>query len=144
MELFSLQSLFLSLLSIAIYLLIIHLHNHSRSKLPNIYQRRKVRSYPLVGHLVAYLKNRHRFLDWSTEILAAHSTHAVTYKRPGLVQGVITANPINVEYVLKTNFENYTKGALFTSLLRDFLGTGIFNADGELWEAKSGGFTAKN
>ncbi|KAL5545890.1 hypothetical protein UlMin_005577 [Ulmus minor] len=45
----------------------------------------------------------------------------------------ITANPKNVEYMLKTRFENYPKGKAFSTILGDFLGQGIFNVDGDLW-----------
>lgn len=43
---------------------------------------------------------------------------------------------MNVEHMLKTNFENYPKGERFIELLEDFLGKGIFNADGELWKVQ--------
>jgi cytochrome P450 len=43
---------------------------------------------------------------------------------------------LNVEYILKTNFENYPKGDRFINLLEDFLGRGIFNSDGELWRVQ--------
>lgn len=46
----------------------------------------------------------------------------------------ITANPDNVEYMLKTRFENFPKGKPFSAILGDFLGQGIFNVDGELWK----------
>ncbi|KAF5203934.1 Cytochrome p450 [Thalictrum thalictroides] len=36
--------------------------------------------------------------------------------------------------MLKTNFENYPKGDRFIILLKDFLGQGIFNSDGDLWK----------
>lgn len=36
--------------------------------------------------------------------------------------------------MLKSNFVNYPKGIRFRALLQDFLGTGIFNTDGELWK----------
>ncbi|XP_006661101.1 cytochrome P450 94C1-like [Oryza brachyantha] len=39
----------------------------------------------------------------------------------------ITANPANVEYMLKTRFDNFPKGKPFTALL------GIFNVDGDMW-----------
>lgn len=45
----------------------------------------------------------------------------------------MTANPENVEHVLKTRFSNYPKGKAFTEILGDFLGCGIFNVDGEMW-----------
>ncbi|XP_031284987.1 cytochrome P450 94A1-like [Pistacia vera] len=59
-----------------------------------------------------------------------------TLFRPGKVRGVVTANPLNVEHILKTNFENYPKGYRFIRLLEDFLGRGIFNSDGELWKVQ--------
>lgn len=45
----------------------------------------------------------------------------------------ITANPDNVEYMLKTRFENFPKGKPFSTILGDFLGRGIFNVDGDHW-----------
>nr|GEX06286.1 cytochrome P450 94A1-like [Tanacetum cinerariifolium] len=38
--------------------------------------------------------------------------------------------------MIKTNFENYPKGTRFISILEDFLGRGIFNAEGESWRAQ--------
>ncbi|KAH6817624.1 cytochrome P450 [Perilla frutescens var. frutescens] len=89
--------------------------------------------YPLVGTLPDFILNRHRFFDWNTEILAGCPTNTSVFRRPGKVHGVITANPQVVEHMLKSNFDNYPKGARFNSLLQDFLGAGIFNVDGELW-----------
>ena len=48
----------------------------------------------------------------------------------------MTANPTNVEYILKTNFNNFPKGKPFTEILGDLLGCGIFNVDGELWSSQ--------
>lgn len=45
----------------------------------------------------------------------------------------MTANPANVEFMLKTKFDSFPKGERFISLLEDFLGRGIFNSDGEMW-----------
>jgi cytochrome P450 len=50
-----------------------------------------------------------------------------------VLRNTITANPDNVEYMLKTRFENYPKGKSFSVILGDFLGRGIFNVDGDLW-----------
>ncbi|KAI3463952.1 hypothetical protein Pfo_020615, partial [Paulownia fortunei] len=47
---------------------------------------------------------------------------------------IITANAANVQHILKSQFHNYHKGDFFTSTLRDFLGDGIFNSDGENWK----------
>ncbi|KAI3801702.1 hypothetical protein L1987_29814 [Smallanthus sonchifolius] len=38
--------------------------------------------------------------------------------------------------MIKTNFENYPKGARFIYLLQELLGRGIFNAEGESWRAQ--------
>uniref|UniRef100_A0A0E0BCH8 Uncharacterized protein n=1 Tax=Oryza glumipatula TaxID=40148 RepID=A0A0E0BCH8_9ORYZ len=69
-------------------------------------------------------------------------THTMSFKALGLTGGVITANPANVEYTLKTNFGNYPKGELAVSMLVDFLGHGIFNSDGEqwLWQQKAASY----
>ncbi|XP_031104069.1 cytochrome P450 94B3 [Ipomoea triloba] len=92
--------------------------------------------YPLVGALPGFIKNRHRFLDWSTDVLAACPTNTAVFRRPGKVHGVMTANPLNVEHMLKANFQNYPKGDRFISLLQDFLGAGIFNSDGDQWRTQ--------
>uniref|UniRef100_J3NBE5 Cytochrome P450 n=1 Tax=Oryza brachyantha TaxID=4533 RepID=J3NBE5_ORYBR len=39
----------------------------------------------------------------------------------------------NVEYMLKTCFDNFPKGKPFAALLGDLLGNGIFNVDGGAW-----------
>nr|GEV65401.1 cytochrome P450 704C1-like [Tanacetum cinerariifolium] len=41
--------------------------------------------------------------------------------------------PVNVEYILKTNFANYTKGKYNIGILKDLLGDGIFAVDGDKW-----------
>ncbi|KAM7529949.1 hypothetical protein LguiB_033359 [Lonicera macranthoides] len=92
--------------------------------------------YPIVGTLPEFLLNRHRFLDWTTEILSRTPTNTAVFHRPGKIHGIITANPLNVEHMLKTNFENYPKGPRFIELLEDFLGRGIFNSDGYLWKVQ--------
>ncbi|KAL5709385.1 hypothetical protein ACHQM5_020082 [Ranunculus cassubicifolius] len=67
------------------------------------------RSYPIVGSAFALLRNREKFNQWFTYILG---------------------NSPNQTYVIH--------GALgrsfFSSTLTDFIGTGIFNSDGETWK----------
>ncbi|KAH7353040.1 hypothetical protein KP509_19G076400 [Ceratopteris richardii] len=48
----------------------------------------------------------------------------------------ITADPRNVEYALRTRFDNYPKGQDFSDIFHDLLGHGIFNADGQLWKTQ--------
>ena len=48
----------------------------------------------------------------------------------------MTVNPANIEHILKKNFENYEKGEFMKTIFHDFLGDGIFNADGEQWKVQ--------
>jgi cytochrome P450 len=98
--------------------------------------------YPLVGTLPHFVKNQRRFLHWSTDVLKRDPSHTLSFKALGLTGGVITANPANVEHILKTNFANYPKGELTVSMIEDFLGHGIFNSDGEqwLWQRKAASY----
>ncbi|CAA7398396.1 unnamed protein product [Spirodela intermedia] len=94
-----------------------------------------IKAYPLIGNLPQFVRHRHRLLEWHTELLAAAaSTNTVHFHFFGEHQCIITANPANLEHLLKSNFENYPKGPFVISLMEDFLGRGIFNSDGELWK----------
>ena len=90
----------------------------------------------MLGCLVEFYRNRRRLLDWYTGLLAASASQTVVVARLGARRTVVTANPANVEHLLKANFGNYPKGNPFTEVLGDLLGGGIFNADGEPWRAQ--------
>jgi len=47
---------------------------------------------------------------------------------------LFVSDPETLEYILKTNFENYVKGPHTHQIFYDFLGNGIFNADGHQWK----------
>jgi 12-hydroxyjasmonoyl-L-amino acid 12-hydroxylase / fatty acid hydroxylase len=68
--------------------------------------------------------------DWYALLLRESPTGTVHVHVLGCV---VTANPANVEYMLKTNFDNFPKGKPFAAVLGDLLGGGIFNVDGEAW-----------
>ncbi|EXB38478.1 Cytochrome P450 94A1 [Morus notabilis] len=68
--------------------------------------------------------------DWYTHLLRKSPTGTIHVHVLG---NTITANPENVEYMLKTRFENYPKGKPFSMILGDLLGRGIFNVDGDSW-----------
>ncbi|KAK4569011.1 hypothetical protein RGQ29_004420 [Quercus rubra] len=93
-------------------------------------------SYPILGCLLSFYKNQNRILDWYTDLLSISPTKTISVKRLGARRTIVTANPDNVEYILKTHFRNFPKGKPFTELLGDLLGFGIFNADGELWSTQ--------
>ncbi|CAD6268839.1 unnamed protein product [Miscanthus lutarioriparius] len=92
-----------------------------------------LKSHLLLGHLPAFLKNHHGFLDWSTELIVASPDHRMGFWIPGMWTCIVTGNPADVEHVLRTNFANYPKGEHATAMLQDFLGRGLFNSDGEQW-----------
>ncbi|KAI3684436.1 hypothetical protein L6452_33660 [Arctium lappa] len=96
------------------------------------------KSYPFIGSLISFHQNSHRLIHWFTHLLSGSPSQTIVLRRLGRRknQMIVTANPANVEHILKTNFENYPKGKPFTDLLGDFLGIGIFNVDGELWSTQ--------
>ncbi|KAJ7947964.1 putative Cytochrome P450 [Quillaja saponaria] len=69
--------------------------------------------------------------DWYSHLLRKSPTGTIHVH---VLRNTITANPENVEYMLKTNFDNYPKGKPFSTILGDLLGRGIFNVDGESWK----------
>jgi fatty acid omega-hydroxylase len=78
--------------------------------------------------------NINHVYDWITELLQ-ESGGTFVFRGPWMskMQSVITCDPANIEYALKTNFPNYPKGIDFQNVFRDLLGDGIFNADSESW-----------
>lgn len=129
------SSLFLILLalifSISAYLIFFTFAGKSTRKKES--ELSVLKPYPILGHLPQFIINRHRVLDWLTDILEVSPSNTFVFHRPGNVNGVFTAHPDIVEHMLKSHFENYPKGEFFRSYFHDFLGRGIFNSDGELW-----------
>ncbi|KAJ1376557.1 Cytochrome P450 [Sesbania bispinosa] len=68
--------------------------------------------------------------DWYTYLLRKSPTGTIHVHVLG---NTITCNAQNVEYMLKTHFDNYPKGKPFSTILGDLLGRGIFNVDGDSW-----------
>lgn len=93
-------------------------------------------TYPIIGCIFAFYNNRHRLLHWYTELLASSPSQTIIIQRFGARRTIVTANPSNVEHIIKTNFYNYPKGKAFTEILGDLLGQGIFNIDGALWHVQ--------
>ncbi|KAL3526292.1 hypothetical protein ACH5RR_010948 [Cinchona calisaya] len=129
-----LSQLSFPLLCISLYLLYIII-KHEFRRAPRI-RRHGPPSHPVLGSLISFYKNRHRLLDWYTDLLSHSPTQTIVVSRFGATTTVVTANPQNVEYILKTNFSNFPKGRPFTQILGDFLGNGIFNVDGDVWQTQ--------
>ncbi|CAI9296215.1 unnamed protein product [Lactuca saligna] len=74
--------------------------------------------------------NYNNLCDWYTHLLQKSPSQTI---RIHVLRNTITANPTNVEHILKTKFHNYPKGKQFSMILSDLLGNGIFNVDGDSW-----------
>ncbi|QHO04643.1 Cytochrome P450 [Arachis hypogaea] len=88
------------------------------------------KTWPFLGSVIELLMNYDRMHDWLVQYLAKSKT--VVVQMPFTTHTYI-ADPVNVEHVLKTNFNNYPKGEVYHSYMEVLLGDGIFNVDGELW-----------
>ncbi|XP_077231043.1 cytochrome P450 94A1-like [Tasmannia lanceolata] len=127
------ETLFFLLLSFSLPLLMILFFN-KKPKPKTKTQAPSPCSYPLIGNLIALLKNHHRFLDWVSDMLSQTPSNTLQVSSFLSTSHIIcTANPLNVEHLLRSNFPNYIKGDRFQSVLSELLGDGIFNADGEIW-----------
>lgn len=93
-------------------------------------------SYPILGSILTIRKNKERRVQWLSDVLNSTPTLTFTLRRPFGGRQMFTANAANVQHMLKNHFHNYPKGAVFRHILRDFLGDGIFNADGDNWKSQ--------
>lgn len=68
--------------------------------------------------------------DHQTEV--ARTCHTYRLLAPG-ASAIDTTDVRNIDHVLKTRFEKYTKGKQNVDILADLFGKGIFLADGDKW-----------
>ncbi|CAJ1902168.1 unnamed protein product [Sphenostylis stenocarpa] len=90
--------------------------------------------YPFIGSYLAVKSLGNRRIQWLSDVLKNSPSATFTLHSPLGRRNIFTGNPATVEYILKTRFSNYGKGITTTTILSDFLGTGIFNADGDKWK----------
>lgn len=93
-------------------------------------QEKKCQYPPLAGTIFNQLLNFHRLHHYMTDLAGKHRTYRLLSP---FRNEIYTTDPANVEYILKTNFENYGKGSYNYSILKDLLGDGIFTVDGDKW-----------
>ncbi|CAG7869774.1 unnamed protein product, partial [Brassica rapa] len=123
------------LLAVLVMIILLILSSYSTKKIQET-TANGPRAYPLIGSTLSFNKNRHRLLQWYTELLRLSPSQTISIPLLGSRRTIVTANPENVEYILKTNFFNFPKGKPFTDLLGDLLGKGIFNVDGHAWSSQ--------
>ncbi|XP_074573189.1 cytochrome P450 86B1-like [Curcuma longa] len=98
-------------------------------------KRQGVAVWPVVGMLPSLLLNiRGNVYEWLTCVLRRQGG-TFTFRGPWFsnLHCVFTADPRNLEHLLKTKFASFPKGEYFRATVRDLLGDGIFSADDETW-----------
>ncbi|XVF22678.1 hypothetical protein REPUB_Repub12eG0191700 [Reevesia pubescens] len=93
-------------------------------------KQRKTKYHPVGGTVFDQLINFNTVHHYMTDLARKYRTYRL---RSPFRSEIYTSEPANVEYILKTNFDNYGKGQYNYSLLNDLLGDGIFTVDGDKW-----------
>ncbi|KAH6770834.1 cytochrome P450 [Perilla frutescens var. hirtella] len=84
----------------------------------------------VAGPMINQLIHFHRLFDYQTKLARKYRTYRFITDSHS---DVYTADPLNVEYILKTNFPNYGKGEFNHDIMKDLFGEGIFAVDGKKW-----------
>ncbi|XP_020695882.2 cytochrome P450 86B1 [Dendrobium catenatum] len=98
-------------------------------------RRQGLVTWPFLGMLPSLILGlRSNIYEWITGVLVDRGG-TFTFRGPWLtnLQCVVTADPRNLEHLLKSKFSSFPKGPYFASIVRDLLGGGIFAADDETW-----------
>ncbi|KAK7382683.1 hypothetical protein VNO80_01657 [Phaseolus coccineus] len=93
-----------------------------------------ITNWPVLGMLPGLLLNLSIIFDYITMILKLHGGNFM-YKGPWLLNTniFVTSDPINVQHITSTKFENYGKGDDFREIF-EVLGDGIFRSDSQQWK----------
>lgn len=99
-------------------------------------KRQGLSNWPVVGMLPSLILGlQGDMYEWISNVICSQNGTFV-FKGPWFtnLNCVVTSDPRNLEYLLKTKFSNFPKGEYFRSTVRDLLGDGIFSADDEIWQ----------
>lgn len=86
---------------------------------------------PVVGTVYGKLFYFNTLHDYLADIARKH--HTFRLLAPNQSE-LYTTDVTNIEYILKTNFDNYTKGQHNKDIIQDVFGYGIFAVDGVKWK----------
>jgi len=92
---------------------------------------------PIFGHVFVFLEHFHHLHDARLqEALRQESLGHSCFQEllPLTPPRVDLLTPELVEFVLRSEFNSFEKGSLFTETFRDVFGQGILNADGTQWK----------
>ncbi|ONK58291.1 uncharacterized protein A4U43_C09F10660 [Asparagus officinalis] len=91
--------------------------------------------WPVLGIIPTLFFHISNIYEWATDaVLCSGGTFPFRGMWFGRCYGIITIDPLNIEYMLKTRFSNFPKGRYYRERFLDFLGDGIFNADDQTWK----------
>ncbi|KAH7569820.1 hypothetical protein JRO89_XS05G0004000 [Xanthoceras sorbifolium] len=91
--------------------------------------------WPVLGMLPSLVSGlKDNMYEWITLVICRQNG-TFQFKGPWFssLNCVVTADPRNLEHLLKTKFSNFPKGRYFRDTVGDLLGDGIFSADDETW-----------
>ncbi|XP_026398350.1 alkane hydroxylase MAH1-like [Papaver somniferum] len=88
-----------------------------------------------VGTIPSLILNSKRLSEWFVEVFSSLGKSSFYIDGPMFsnLRYLVTCHPQNIEYILKTNFNNFPKGEDFRDVF-DILGDGIFNVDSDRWK----------
>ncbi|XP_022762469.1 cytochrome P450 86B1 [Durio zibethinus] len=115
------------ILSLIIFITINSLRQKRRYGLP---------VWPFLGMLPSLVSGlQSDMYEWISDILCQQNG-TFKFKGPWFssLNCVVTADPRNLEHLLKTKFSVFPKGPYFRDTVRDLLGDGIFSADDDTWQ----------
>ncbi|KAG0098806.1 hypothetical protein BGZ93_010276 [Podila epicladia] len=95
-------------------------------------KKKTMRGLPLIGNLHELVIYHEDQLGMLHQVFQMYGD-VVSLTIPVFGRGIVINTPELMEYVLKTNFDNYVKGDMFRQQLTDILGRGIFVSDGDEW-----------
>ncbi|KAJ3499527.1 hypothetical protein NLJ89_g10090 [Agrocybe chaxingu] len=88
-------------------------------------------SFKIIGDIVETLKGgfpAEHFTRWAEECGSTYQMRMLS------TNAIFTEDPEFVKNMLATQFDAFEKGPTFREQLDSLLGTGVFNADGEMWK----------
>lgn len=85
---------------------------------------------PVAGTVLSFLFNFNRLYEYLTEVAEKHPTFRLLAKDQS---EIFTTDARNIEHILKSSFNKYTKGQYLQEKSNDLFGNGIFVVDGVNW-----------
>ncbi|KAK0617035.1 cytochrome P450 [Immersiella caudata] len=97
--------------------------------------RKPPNTLPLVGNGIQFLQDRWKLFAWFGKCQRIFGYETVALTVPTLPPGVLIHDPRTLDFVFK-NEGIFTKGNFVKGRSWDLFGSGIINADGEMWKVQ--------